>query len=59
TLYGLRHTFGTNAGNNKSCNPFMLSSYMGHSNVKTTQRNYFHGGIEDAQSLVKGLKKGD
>mgnify|MGYP003652343453 FL=1 len=55
TLYAFRHTFGTNAGNNGSCNPMMLSQFMGHSKVQTTTDNYFHGGVKDAESLVEGL----
>lgn len=55
TLYAFRHTFGTNAGNSGDLNPFTLSSYMGHKNIQTTKENYFHGGVEDADMLVKGL----
>ena len=55
TLYAFRHTFGTNAGNSGEVNPFTLSSYMGHKNIQTTKDNYFHGGVEDADMLVKGL----
>ena len=55
SLYAFRHTFGTNAGNNKSTNPLMLSAYMGHKDVQTTKDNYFHGGVEDAEMLVQGL----
>ena len=28
---------------------------MGHKNIQTTKDNYFHGGVEDADMLVKGL----
>lgn len=56
SLYAFRHTFGTNAGNNGSTNALMLSVYMGHKDVQTTKDNYFHGGVEDAEMLVQGLK---
>ena len=56
SLYAFRHTFGTNAGNNSSCNPMMLSQFMGHSKVQTTTDNYFHGGVKDAEMLVRGLE---
>ena len=56
SLYAFRHTFGTNAGNNGSTNPMMLSLYMGHKKVQTTVDNYFHGGVKDAEMLVKGLE---
>ena len=55
TLYTFRHTFGTNAGNSGDLNPMVLSVYMGHKNVQTTKDNYFHGGVSDADMLVKGL----
>ena len=53
--YAFRHTFGTNAGNNGSVNPMLLSSYMGHAKVQVTKDNYFHGGVEDADLLTRGL----
>ena len=56
SLYAFRHTFGTNAGNNGSCNPMMLSQFMGHSKVQATTDNYFHGGVKDAEMLVQGLE---
>ena len=55
SLYAFRHTFGTNAGNNGSTNALMLSAYMGHKDVQTTNDNYFHGGVKDAETLVLGL----
>ena len=28
---------------------------MGHKDVQTTNDNYFHGGVKDAEMLVQGL----
>ena len=55
TPYAFRHSFGTNAGENRLVNPMVLSDYLGHKNVQTTKDNYFHGGVGDAEILVQGL----
>ena len=54
TPYAMRHTFASNAINNKDVNPAHVAKLLGHEDLTMLLRTYFH---EDPEAMRKAVEK--